>query len=340
MSSSVYRIIIFLVILIVSPIFVTSGYAGHDRSGGLSSLSRQHLRCFDSHDAGRYRGQYWSWCEKHDKPAPSRCHKLMEDAFHYHMRQCAAGGSILPWSKIYADVRQKYLNEKGTRTSKPVPKRRKTTSTNIPLDSKRTIRSIQSRLSKLGYSPGPIDGKMGSRTKAAIKSYQRRHRLSVTGRPNRQLLAALKITSSAMPPRSSRRSTSAGGTKRRTATSSAIDSSFATNCLQADRTNSYLNSCRYTVTEKTLTKAPGGGWIVMGHQSIAPGRRGGLLMQEYRGRYYYMGCRTSDIDARKRNRCVQVWFCLQNLYKRRVAMPSAESLLGRCGVSLNVTKGR
>ncbi|MCZ6814487.1 MAG: peptidoglycan-binding domain-containing protein [Alphaproteobacteria bacterium] len=265
------------------------------------------------------------------------------------MGRCVAGLPNPPWSKIYADVRQKYLNEQRTRTSKRVPQRRKAARSYIPLNSKRTIRSIQSRLSKLGYRPGPIDGKMGRRTRAAIKSYQRRHRLSVTGRPNRQLLAALKITSSARPssssraranpPRSSRRSSSAGRTKRRTATSSAIDASFATHCLRADRTNSYYNSCGFPVTERTIAKAPGG-WHVMVGQTIKPGRRGGLLVESYKGRYHYMGCRTSDVRSNRNNRCVQVWFCLHKLYKQRVMMRSAGSLLGRCGVSLAVTKGR
>lgn len=325
MSGFGFRSFVLLVILFVSPMFVSSGFAAH----GTSSLS-----CFNKGSDEHLRIDIFIWCNKQSNP--SRCHKISRDANHHYMGRCVAGLPIPPWSKIFGDARLEYLNK----IPKRVPQRQKTARSYVPLNSKKTLRSIQSRLSKLGYRPGPIDGKMGRQTRAAIKAYQRRHRLSVTGRPNRQLLAALKITSSARPSRSSRRSSSAGGTKRRTATSSAIDRSFATKCLRADRTNSFYNSCNFKVTEKTITKAPGGGWTVMGHQSIKPGRRGGLLMPEYRGRYYYMGCRTSDIDARSRNKCVQLWFCLQNMYKRRVAMPSAESLLGRCGASLKVTKGR
>ncbi len=332
---------VFLVIFLASPIFASSGFAAHldwhkiprdEKAWHCYSLSNfQYIKAF-------------AWCTKNHKP-PNRCLKLITDANHYYSSRCVAGLPNPSWSRIFADVRQKYLNE----IPKRVPQRRATARSYIPLNSERTIRSIQSRLWKLGYRPGPVDGKMGRRTRAAIKSYQRRHRLSVTGRPNRQLLAALKITSSARPssssrararpPRSSRRSSGAGRTNRRTATSSAIDASFATKCLRADRTNSYYNSCRYPVTERTIAKAPGG-WHVLVGQTIKPGRRGGLLVESYKGRYHYMGCRTSDVRSNRNNRCVQVWFCLHKLYKQRVMMRSAGSLLGRCGVSLAVTKGR
>ncbi len=348
MSSFVFRSFIFLVILLVSPIFVASALAAHlayqDIPRNEKAWSCKFTKDSRNKDASFYNIEAFAWCTINHKP-PNRCYDLVMGAAHYYIGRCVAGLPNPPWSKIYADVRQKYLNE----ISKRVPQRRKAARSYIPLNSKRTIRSIQSRLSKLGYRPGPVDGKMGRRTRAAIKSYQRRHRLSVTGRPNRQLLAALKITSSARPssssraranpPRSSRRSSSAGRTKRRTATSSAIDASFATKCLRADRTNSYFNSCRYAVTERTIAKAPGG-WHVMVGQTIKPGRRGGLLVASYKGRYHYMGCRTSDVRSNQNNRCVQVWFCLHKLYKQRVMMRSAGSLLGRCGVSLAVTKGR
>ncbi len=343
MSSLVFRNIIYFAILIASPIFVASAHAGHGALPGHGLTSKQ-IRCFNIYGNDEsLRIQIFVWCNKQSNR--SRCHKISRDANHHYMTRCVAGLPIPPWSKIFGDARLEYLNK----IPKRVPQRRKTAKSYIPLNSERTIRSIQSRLWKLGYRPGPIDGKMGRRTRTAIKAYQRRHRLSVTGRPNRQLLAALKITSSARPssssraranpPRSSRRSSSAGRTNRRTATSSAIDTSFATHCLRADRTNSYLNSCGFPVTERTIAKAPGG-WHVMVGQTIKPGRRGGLLVESYKGRYHYMGCRTSDVRSNRNNRCVQVWFCLHKLYKQRVMMRSAESLLGRCGVSLAVTKGR
>jgi peptidoglycan hydrolase-like protein with peptidoglycan-binding domain len=45
-----------------------------------------------------------------------------------------------------------------------------------------TVRQAQQALNEKGISPGPIDGKMGPRTKAALSEYQKREHLKVTGR--------------------------------------------------------------------------------------------------------------------------------------------------------------
>ncbi len=47
-------------------------------------------------------------------------------------------------------------------------------------------------LKKLKYDPGPLDGKLGSRTMSAIRSYQRDHDLTADGRPSRELLHHMK----------------------------------------------------------------------------------------------------------------------------------------------------
>lgn len=43
------------------------------------------------------------------------------------------------------------------------------------------IRAIQSRLSELGYDPGPIDGEWGELTEAAVKQFQRARNLVADG---------------------------------------------------------------------------------------------------------------------------------------------------------------
>ena len=43
------------------------------------------------------------------------------------------------------------------------------------------MRMAQDYLTDLGYNPGPEDGILGRRTKAALKSFQRDHELRVTG---------------------------------------------------------------------------------------------------------------------------------------------------------------
>ena len=49
------------------------------------------------------------------------------------------------------------------------------------------IASTQSRLRDLGYDPGPIDGIMGPKTRAAIRQYQRDNSLAVDGRSSSRL---------------------------------------------------------------------------------------------------------------------------------------------------------
>ena len=60
-----------------------------------------------------------------------------------------------------------------------------------PRVSPEDIRKAQILLSKLGYDPGPIDGILGERTRSAIKEFQRRFRLPVTGEVDRILLLDL-----------------------------------------------------------------------------------------------------------------------------------------------------
>jgi peptidoglycan hydrolase-like protein with peptidoglycan-binding domain len=50
---------------------------------------------------------------------------------------------------------------------------------------------IQDRLDRAGYNPGPVDGRFGGRTQAALIQFQRDTGLPVTGQPSREALAAL-----------------------------------------------------------------------------------------------------------------------------------------------------
>ncbi len=54
------------------------------------------------------------------------------------------------------------------------------------------IRFIQDALTRLRYDPGPIDGKVGSRTVSAIKAYQHDYSLDPDGRPSLDLLRHLR----------------------------------------------------------------------------------------------------------------------------------------------------
>ena len=51
---------------------------------------------------------------------------------------------------------------------------------------------VQRALLRAGYDPGPIDGKLGKKTKAAIKSFQRKNGLNADGVIGEKTWSALK----------------------------------------------------------------------------------------------------------------------------------------------------
>jgi peptidoglycan hydrolase-like protein with peptidoglycan-binding domain len=63
----------------------------------------------------------------------------------------------------------------------------------------RRVRDVQRRLTKLGYRPGPIDGRFGPRTEAAARWFQYKHGLPTTGRVNRVTLEVLRARSDHRP---------------------------------------------------------------------------------------------------------------------------------------------
>jgi peptidoglycan hydrolase-like protein with peptidoglycan-binding domain len=63
----------------------------------------------------------------------------------------------------------------------------------------RRVRDVQRRLTRLGYRPGPIDGRFGPRTEAAARWFQYKHGLRSTGRIGRLTLAVLYARSENRP---------------------------------------------------------------------------------------------------------------------------------------------
>ena len=62
------------------------------------------------------------------------------------------------------------------------------------------VAKAQAVLGQLGYDVGKIDGKYGSKTKAAVKTFQKNQKLKVDGKINDNLLKELKIAVKNLPP--------------------------------------------------------------------------------------------------------------------------------------------
>jgi peptidoglycan hydrolase-like protein with peptidoglycan-binding domain len=52
---------------------------------------------------------------------------------------------------------------------------------------------VQRRLKELGHDPGPIDGRLGAQTKAALKAFQSDYGLLATGKIDAETRAALGL---------------------------------------------------------------------------------------------------------------------------------------------------
>jgi Putative peptidoglycan binding domain len=57
----------------------------------------------------------------------------------------------------------------------------------------RDLMRVQRRLKELGHDPGPIDGRLGVQTKAALKAFQTDYGLAATGEIDAETRAALGL---------------------------------------------------------------------------------------------------------------------------------------------------
>lgn len=59
------------------------------------------------------------------------------------------------------------------------------------VDAKPTVLNIQTALRNAGYDPGPVDGKMGRKTRSAIRQFQKDNSLIVDGQVGKQTWSML-----------------------------------------------------------------------------------------------------------------------------------------------------
>jgi peptidoglycan hydrolase-like protein with peptidoglycan-binding domain len=57
----------------------------------------------------------------------------------------------------------------------------------------RDVMRVQRRLKELGHDPGPVDGRLGAQTKAALRAFQTDYGLPATGEIDAETRAALAL---------------------------------------------------------------------------------------------------------------------------------------------------
>jgi peptidoglycan hydrolase-like protein with peptidoglycan-binding domain len=67
-------------------------------------------------------------------------------------------------------------------------------------DNPDAVRGIQTALRDTGYDVGAVDGRLGQRTRAAIRAFERDHGLPVTGLASRSVLERLIARRAELPP--------------------------------------------------------------------------------------------------------------------------------------------
>ena len=61
------------------------------------------------------------------------------------------------------------------------------------------VAATQANLARLGYRPGPIDGRYGPRTRDAIRRYQRDHKMQIDGKLSGQLALEVEGRAGGLP---------------------------------------------------------------------------------------------------------------------------------------------
>ena len=134
-------------------------------------------------------------------------------------------GTSGSWYKVSVNgktgyVAKKYVNTSGSSSSKSSSSAKSTSSKSTssngtcgPGDTGDAVKKVQKRLKALGYLSGSADGDYGNQTKTAVKNFQKRNGLSVTGSVNAKTLAKLN-SKDAKKAATSDSSSSSGKTER------------------------------------------------------------------------------------------------------------------------------
>lgn len=111
---------------------------------------------------------------------------LGTDSRHLDDAEATAPASLTDEAAPMAPARSRASVREPTGASSPPAADRRRSTASGPWGTER-IRAVQRALAGLGYDPGPFDGVIGPRTRAAIRSFQAASGLTVDGRLTREL---------------------------------------------------------------------------------------------------------------------------------------------------------
>jgi len=119
------------------------------------------------------------------------------------------------------------------------------------------VRQVQQQLTEKGYAVGPIDGVMGPRTRAALRSYQQQNNLSGATGLDQQTLESLGVQSSAGTTAGGRMASSAGTREVPTASGSNASTGTASDGGMADRNGRDFGNSGSRATGSSARSASG-----------------------------------------------------------------------------------
>lgn len=120
------------------------------------------------------------------------CATARKDVANLEMQQLKMRVSDLETQLQQKDDEISYLEQKLAKTKEKITPSAKKTASAKKSSSSATTKNIQRTLKKSGFYSGPIDGKMGTGTKQAIKEFQKANGLSADGIVGKQTWLKLK----------------------------------------------------------------------------------------------------------------------------------------------------
>ena len=149
-----------------------------------------------------------------------------------------------------------------------------------------SVATMQQLLNQLGYEAGPPDGRVGGRTRGAVRAYQRDHGLAATGRPGPDLFAYMQQQGTKEPsPPAQRKSAAADATAPKSGTPASEAGSPESGIkVSASREDDplFVLLRDSNVRAKPLTKSKSIGTLPRGTQVAVSDETKGWYRVEYR----------------------------------------------------------